>query len=88
MLLVMLVALDGRAEWLALSAGAFLANSAGLNAAGTLYVPYPRVVGYGGGLLIALAITLARYLRARRAAAAPTDAVPALPARTPVLTAS
>jgi hypothetical protein len=59
MLLVMLVALDGRAEWLALSAGAYLANDGRLSA--TLMVPDARVAGYGAGLAIALAVTLARY---------------------------
>jgi hypothetical protein len=59
MLLVMLVALDGRAEWLALSAGAYLANDGRLSA--TLLVPYNREVGYGGGLAIALAVTLVRF---------------------------
>jgi hypothetical protein len=59
MLLVVLVALDGRAEWLALCAGAYLANDGRLSA--TLAVPDNRVVGYGGGLAIALAVTLVRY---------------------------
>jgi Glycosyltransferase family 87 len=59
MLLVVLVALDGRAEWLALCAGAYLANDGRLSA--TLVVPDCRVVGYGGGLAIALAVTLIRY---------------------------
>jgi hypothetical protein len=72
LLIVMLVALDGRAEWLALSAGAYLANDSQLTA--SFSVPYPRVAGYGGGLAIALAVTLVRYLRARRAKAAPADA--------------
>jgi len=69
LLIVMLVALDGRAEWLALSAGAYLANDSQLSA--SVSVPYGRVVGYGGGLAIALAVTLIRYLHARRLKAKP-----------------
>ncbi len=72
MLLVMLVALDGRAEWLALSAGAYLANDARVDA--TVLVPHNLVVGYGGGMVIALAGTAIRYLHARRAAARPAGA--------------
>jgi hypothetical protein len=59
MLIVVLVALDGRAEWLALSAGAYLANDGGLTR--TLAIPDYRVVGYAGGLAIALAVTAVRY---------------------------
>jgi hypothetical protein len=64
MLLVMLVALDGRAEWLLLSAGSYLADSSFITP--TTYITHPRVWGYGGTLVIILAITLIRYLRARR----------------------
>jgi hypothetical protein len=64
MLLVMLIALDGRPEWLALPAGGYLANDAHLTA--TLLVPGPRVVGYGGGAAIIAAIIAARYLRTRK----------------------
>lgn len=67
-LLVMLVALDGRPEWLALPAGGYLANDAHLTA--TLVLPDPRVAGYGGGAAIAVTIALARYRRSRRRAAA------------------
>jgi hypothetical protein len=76
MLLVMLVALDGRAEWLALSAGAYLAGDGRLSA--TLGVPHFRVLGYGTGLAIALAVTLVRYLLNRRARIVPaSDTTPA-----------
>jgi hypothetical protein len=69
MLLVMLVALDGRAEWLLLSAGSYLADSSFITP--TTYITHPRVWGYGGTLVIILAITLIRYLRARRDASQP-----------------
>jgi hypothetical protein len=64
MLLVMLVALDGRWEWLALSAGAYLANDPFITP--TTYINQSRVWGYGGGLVIALAITGVRYVHSRR----------------------
>jgi hypothetical protein len=74
MLLVMLVALDGRWEWLALSAGAYLANDPYFEA--TTPVSHNRLWGYGGGLAVALAVTGIRYLRSRRATGQPaTDTV-------------
>jgi SAM-dependent methyltransferase len=63
LLLVMLVALDGRAEWLALTAGAYVANNWHLTP--TMGVPHARALGYGGGLAIALAVTGIRLLHAR-----------------------
>jgi hypothetical protein len=63
MLLVMLIALDGHPEWLALPAGGYLANDAHLTA--TLLIPHARIVGYGGGALIAGALALARLLSRR-----------------------
>jgi hypothetical protein len=62
MLAVMLIALDGHPEWLALPAGGYLANNAHLTAA--VLIPHARVVGYGGGAAIIGAITLIRFLRA------------------------
>jgi hypothetical protein len=63
MLLVMLIALDGHPEWLALPAGGYLANNAHLTA--TVLIPHARVVGYGGGAAIAGAFALVRYWRTR-----------------------
>ena len=60
MILVLLVALDGRWEWLALSAGSYLANSSYITS--TTFITHPRAWGYGGGLAIALVITGAREL--------------------------
>jgi hypothetical protein len=74
MLLVMLVALDGRWEWLALSAGAYLANDPWITA--TRYIDYNRLWGYGGGLVVALVITGIRYLRARRGTGQPAQDAP------------
>ena len=76
MLLVMLVALDGRWEWLALSAGAYLANDPFITT--TTHVSYNRQWGYGGGLIIALAITGIRYLLARRGTGQRVEEAPVL----------
>jgi hypothetical protein len=64
-LLVMLVALDGRPEWLAIAAGGYLANSQGLRIGG-IVLHDPRLVGYGGGAAVACALAVARYLITRR----------------------
>jgi hypothetical protein len=64
-LLVMLVALDGRPEWLAIAAGGYLANSPGLSIHGvTLHDP--RLLGYGGGAAVACLLAVTRYLVTRR----------------------
>jgi hypothetical protein len=67
-LLVMLVALDNRPEWLAIAAGGYLANSPGLSIDG-IVLHQPRLVGYGGGAAVACALALVRYFLTRRAAA-------------------
>jgi hypothetical protein len=64
-LLVMLVALDDRPEWLAIAAGGYLANSPGLRIHGVL-LHDPRLLGYGGGAAVACVLALARYLITRR----------------------
>ena len=66
-LLVMLVALDGRPEWLAIAAGGYLANNANLHLAG-IVITHTRLWGYGGGAAVACACALARYVLERRAA--------------------
>jgi hypothetical protein len=76
-LLVMLVAFDGRPEWLAIAAGGYLANNHNLFIAG-FSLHDPRAAGYGIGAAIACAGALARYILDRRAAGVP--AVPAVPA--------
>jgi hypothetical protein len=58
LLLVMLVALDGRPEWLALAAGGYLADNRHLTA--TLLLPHAQFVGYAGGAAVVGAFALAR----------------------------
>ncbi len=67
-LLVMLVAFDGRPEWLAIAAGGYLANSGHLRIDG-ITLHDPRGVGYGAGTAIACACALVRYGLERRASA-------------------
>ena len=67
-LLVMLVALDGRPEWLAIAAGGYLTNNTHLYIAG-FFIRDTRLAGYGGGAAIACACALVRYALTRRAAA-------------------
>jgi hypothetical protein len=66
-LLVMLVALDGRPEWLAIAAGGYFTNNTNPYIAG-IAIHHPRLWGYGGGAAIACACALARYVLERRAA--------------------
>jgi hypothetical protein len=83
LLLVMLVALDGRPEWLAFAAGGYYAAEPQL---GRLTVPgaYPYAVGYGVPVLIVLAGTLIRHHLAGRTAGqqAPSAAISIVPAVT------
>jgi Glycosyltransferase family 87 len=66
LLLVMLVALDGRLEWLAFAAGGYYAAEPQL---GRLTVPgtYTYAVGYGVPVLFVLGCTLIRHLAGRSA---------------------
>ena len=75
-LLVMLVALDGRPEWLAIAAGGYLSNSPHLYIHG-LMLHDPRLVGYGGGAAVAAALALLRLVLARRTPTAPAADVAA-----------
>ncbi len=63
-LLVMLVALDGRPEWLAIAAGGYLSDHGQLGAGITLHDP--RLAGYAGGAAVACACAIARYVLSRR----------------------
>ena len=64
-LLVMLVALDGRPEWLAIAAGGYLSSHVHLRIdAITIYDP--RLLGYGAGAAIVAACAVVRYLLTRR----------------------
>ncbi|MBV9793299.1 MAG: DUF2029 domain-containing protein [Actinobacteria bacterium] len=62
-LLVMLVVLDGRWEWLSLAAGGYLAAEHMLGR--WRAVPHAEVVGYGGATLFIALVSLARWLIAR-----------------------
>ncbi|MBO0819847.1 MAG: DUF2029 domain-containing protein [Nocardiopsaceae bacterium] len=64
--LVMLVALDGRPEWLAIAAGGYLSNHNPHLPVFGLTLPDPRLAGYGGGAAIAAALALIRLARSRR----------------------
>ena len=67
--LVLLVAFDGRWEWLALALGAYLANDSHLTP--SMYITHPGVLGYGGGLVIAVAISVIRHRRSRWSPSSP-----------------
>jgi hypothetical protein len=71
---VMLVALDGRPEWLAIAAGGYMAADPVL---GKWTPPHAAAVGYGAGLLIAILGSVVRYRLARRQGLA-TPVLPAL----------
>src|SRR5579863_899265 len=81
LLLVMLVALDGRPEWLAFAAGGYYAAEPGL---GRLTPPYRYhdAIAYGVPVLIVAVGWLIRRERARRAV--PVPVTPAVPAVSPV----
>jgi Glycosyltransferase family 87 len=90
-LLVMLVALDGRPEWLAIAAGGYLTMDPHLHIAG-MAIHKTTLVGYGAGAAVACACALVRYLTTVRTAgrdeaiaieaglAEATDGAPAAPA--------
>ena len=85
LLLVMLVALDGRPEWLAFAAGGYYAAEPGL---GRLTPPYRYhdAIAYGVPVLIVAVGWLIRHERARRAVPIPVaPAIPATPAIPAVL---
>ena len=67
-LLVMLVVLDGRPEWLAFAAAGYLASEPNL---GRFVVPHASAVGYGLAALFVTAVSIARWIGARRGRAVP-----------------
>jgi Glycosyltransferase family 87 len=75
-LIVMLVALDGRPEWLAIAAGAYLTTNPDLGVAG-ITLHDPRAVGYGGGAAVAGVCAIIRYVLARRAGSVTAHEEPA-----------
>jgi hypothetical protein len=72
LLLVMLVALDGRPEWLAFSAGAYWAAEPQL---GPLTTPYAAAAGYG----LAVAVVAAAWLGRRVISHRPYQVITAVP---------
>ena len=78
-LLVMLVALDGRPEWLAIAAGGFFSEYGRLHLAGITF-HNPRLVGYAAGAAIACACALVRYWLTREEARTPAPVVEVSPA--------
>ena len=63
LLLVMLVALDGRAEWLAFSVAGYIAAEPQL---GRFYLPYANQVGYGLAVAFVAAVWLIRHVSTQR----------------------
>jgi len=82
LLLVMLVALDGRPEWLAFAAGGYYAAEPGLGRYLTPPYRYHDAIAYSVPVLIVTVGWLIRHARARRAV--PVPATPAVPAVAPV----
>jgi hypothetical protein len=84
MLLVMLVVLDGRAEWLALAAARYLTPTHPMRSLPGLTLPWADQIGYAAALAVIAAVSLIRLARRRRdrrvtAVPAPAIPVPALP---------
>ncbi len=80
MLLVMLVALDGRAEWLALAAARYLTPVHPLPG---LTLPWAGQIGYAAALAVIAAVSLARLARSRRRRPEPARPEPVRPAVRP-----
>jgi hypothetical protein len=70
LLLVMLVAFDGRAEWLAFGVAGYVYAEPDL---GRFTLPHPGAVGYGAAIVFVAAVELARYVQGRRVEAAPAE---------------
>lgn len=75
LLLVMLIAFDGRAEWLVLAAAGYLPAEPNMGSL-TLPKPWPAVVGYGIGAIVACSGLVIRHLNTRRATPVPVPAGP------------
>jgi steroid 5-alpha reductase family enzyme len=77
LLLVMLVALDGRPEWLAFAAGGYYAAEPGLGARFAIPSRLHDAIAYGVPLMVVGAGWLIRNELAKRAALAPAQVAPA-----------
>jgi hypothetical protein len=75
LLLVMLVALDGRIEWLAFAAAAYVAAMPHM---GRFRVPQPRAAGYMLAVAVVGAVWLYRYMQAQRSYQVITASPPVL----------
>jgi hypothetical protein len=62
LLLIVLVAMDGRAEWLALAAARYLTP---LRPLPHVVLPHPGQIGYGAAVLFVAGVSLVRYRRSR-----------------------
>lgn len=85
LLLVVLVALDGRAEWLALAAARYLMP---LHALPHVTLVQPGRIGYGSAVALVAAVSLARRRRQRASAPASGHADDQPPARGPAASAA
>ena len=74
MLLVVLVALDGRAEWLALAAARYLTPLHPLRSEPGLTQHWAGQLGYGAALVIVAAVSLRRWQLSRPRAELPETA--------------
>jgi hypothetical protein len=78
LLLVMLVALDGRPEWLAFAAGGYYAFEPGLGK--SFYIPHHDAVGYGGAVLFVAIAWVIRQGPYERRTSRPADQPESIPA--------
>jgi hypothetical protein len=77
MLLVVLVAMDGRAEWLALAAARYLTSLHPLRSEPALTQHWAGQLGYGAALLVIAAVSLRRWQPSRQPGELMSDLVAA-----------
>jgi hypothetical protein len=79
LLLIVLVAIDGRAEWLALAAAGYI-GLGGLPGDFHLNRIYAERAGYAAAVILVIAVSLARHFIARRGSGDGRPSAPAVPA--------